>query len=75
MNVNICRGFGCRIMNDATLRQMAAAKTMVNNDIHMARALIGRFRTLVCSTPIKAPPVKSRGVVRSQLFSCTAQPK
>jgi hypothetical protein len=62
-------------MNDATLKQMAAAKTTVNNDNHMSRALLGRLHTLVCNTPTEAPPVNSRGVVKTQLFWCTAQPK
>jgi len=41
-------------MNDATLRQMAAAKTMVNNENHMSRALLGRLYTPVCNTPTES---------------------
>jgi hypothetical protein len=42
-------------MNDATLRQMAAAKTTVNNENHMSRPLLGRLHSPVCSTPTEAP--------------------
>jgi hypothetical protein len=43
------RDFASRMMNDATLRQMAAAKTMVNNENHMSRALLGRPYTPVAA--------------------------
>jgi len=35
--------FASRMMNDATLRQMAAAKTTVNNENHMLRASSAGF--------------------------------
>jgi hypothetical protein len=56
------------MMNDATLRQMAAAKTMANNDNHMSRALLGRLHIPVCSTPTEAPWVNSRGVLKPNYF-------
>jgi hypothetical protein len=62
-------------MNDATLKQMAAAKTTVNNENHMSLTLLGRIHSLVCNTPTEAPRVNSRGFFKNQLSWRTAQPK
>jgi hypothetical protein len=64
------RDFASRMMNDATLRQMAAAKTMVNNENHMSRALLGRFQpaAVPCRRRFNDSPCRVEGTCMAFAF-------